>query len=269
LDEKLSMHNRSTIRVSFLVCVIAGLGACSAPQLDVIPRVQQASLSGTIGEDTSGTPVADIDVADDLGLGDTSTEFGARADLSFGAGKWTFAYSPASFSGDGTLTGDITHGGVTIPAGTPVSSDVQMDVGSAIWTYDFVPSETVELGLGLGVHAIDFKGTVTDGIDTVKLDQTVPVPVLAARAGVAFGQFDISALLSGLQVKDGSDEATFYDSDVMGRWHFLGGNSGHLSIALVLGWHRTDVKLDYTDSTDRVNADLSVTGIYYGLSIGF
>jgi hypothetical protein len=144
-----------------------------------------------------------------------------------------------------------------------------MDVGSAIWTFDFVPGETVELGLGLGVHWLAFDGRMTDGTDTVELDQDVPVPVLAARAGLVFGPFDVTALLSGLQFKDGGDEATFFDADLMGRWRFLAGIDGHVSGALVLGWHQTDVTLDYTDGSDHVDADLDVSGLYYGLCIGF
>jgi len=257
------MRNRSAICVLFL------LAACSTPRLDVIARVEQAKLSGTVGETTSGSPVEDIDVDDDLGMGDTSNEFGGRADLSFGPGKWTFAYSPASFSGNGTLSADITEGGVTIPAGTAVASDLTLNVGTALWTYDFVPSEMGEFGLGLGVHALDFDGVVTDGASTVRQDYTIGVPVLAARGGVAFGSFDISALVSGLQVKDGTDEATFFDADVMGRWRFFGGVDGRVAFSLVVGWHRTDMELDYTDSSDHVKADLSVAGLYYGLSVGF
>lgn len=263
------MRTHSIARSAFLLSSLALLGACSAPRLDVIPRIQQAKLDGNVGAVTTGVSVTSNDVANDLGLGDTQSEFGGRADLAFGAGKWTFAYSPSSFSGSGTLSADITQGGVTIPTGTAVDSDVKMDIGTAVWTYDFFPGDNIELGLGLGVHAIDFKGTVTDGTDTVELDQTIPVPVLAARAGVSFGPFDVSALVSGLKAKRGDDEATFVDADLMGRFRFLGGVGGRLSAAAVVGWRKTDVKLDYTDGGDHVNADLNVSGIYYGLSIGF
>ena len=257
------------LRSSSCLALLALLGACSAPRLEVMPRVQQAKLGGTIGASTTGMSIPDNDVSSDLGLGQSSSEFGGRADLSFAAGTWTFAYAPASFSGSGTLNADITNGGVTIPAGTAVDSSVKMDIGSVLWTHDFIPGDNFELGLGVGAHLLDFKGTITDGTNTLKFDQSAPVPVLAARAGAAFGPFDVSALLSGMQFKTGSDEATFFDADVMGRWRFLGGVDGRLAASLMLGWRKTDVKLDYTDGADHVNADLNVSGIYYGLSIGF
>jgi hypothetical protein len=255
------------------VTILFALGACSSPRLDLIPRIEQAKFGGSIAASTSGGALTSNDVQDALGLGETSSEFGARADLSFGAGKWTFAYSPASFSGNGTLTADITQGGTTISANTPVATDLKMDLGSAIWTYDFFPGDTVELGIGLGAHVLDFHSTVTStdtkASGTVTLDQPIPVPVLAARAGVVFGPFDVSALVSGLKVNTSSADATFLDADLMGRWRFMGGVGGRLSGAAVLGWRKTDIKLDYTDGADHTDADLNISGIYYGLSIGF
>ncbi len=52
-----------------------------------------------------------------------------------------------------------------------------------------------------------------------------------------------------MQAKDNGDDATFFDIDPMARWRFLGGSSGHLSGAAVVGWRKTDVKLDYTDGS--------------------
>jgi hypothetical protein len=252
-----------------LLLALGALGACTTPGLDVIARVQQAELGGSVGANSSGVALQSNDVANDLGMNDSESEFGARADLSFGAGKWTFAWSPASFSGDGTLSTDITQGGTTIPAGTAVSSDVKMNVGTLLWTFDFVPTDTVELGLGAGLQVLDFDGNVSDGVDTVSLNQTVPVPVLAGRAGISFGPFDVSVLLSGIQIKESGDEGRLFDADVMGRWRFFGGVAGHLAFSAVLGWHKSDVKLDYTDSNDHVDADLNVSGLYYGLCFGF
>ncbi|MBK7644719.1 MAG: hypothetical protein IPJ19_17035 [Planctomycetes bacterium] len=263
------MPNCIPFRLPVLLALTCCLAACSAPHLDVIPRIQRAKFDGSVAANISSVTLASNDVDKDLGLGDPSSEFGARADLSFGAGKWTFAYAPASFSGDGTLTADITQGGVTITAGTDVKTDLKMDVATAIWTHDFFPGENVELGLGLGAHLLDFHSTITSTTDSATLDQTIPVPVIAGRAGLVFGPFDVSALLSGLKVKYGGDEATFVDADLMARYRFFGGVGGRLSGAAVLGWRKTDVKLDYTDGGDHTDADVNVSGIYYGLSIGF
>ncbi len=263
------MRTCSAVRSSFLLGLLTMLGACSTPRVDVMPRIQQAKFGGSFAGNASGMTLASNDVVSDLGLGQTSDEFGGRADLVVGGSTFTFAYSPASFSGNGTLNADITQGGTTITAGTAVATDLKMDVGSAIWTHDFIPGDAFELGLGLGAHWVDFHSTMTDGTDTLTFDQGAPIPVLALRGGAEFGPFDVSGLFSGMQAKSGGDEITFVDLDLMARWRFFGGIEGALSGALVLGWHKTDVKLDYTDSSDHIDADFNVSGVYYGLSIGF
>ena len=131
-------------RLPLFLALLPFLGACSAPHLEVMPRIQRAELSGSFAGNASGVPLASNDLVDDLGLGETSDEFGARADLVLGGGTFTFAYSPASFSGDGTLSGDLSDGGTTIPAGTAVATDLRMDVASVVWTHDFVPGDAFE-----------------------------------------------------------------------------------------------------------------------------
>jgi len=260
-------------RRPFLLAALACLGACSAPQLDVMPRIAQTKLDGTIGAATSGSALAENDIDSALGLGETSSEFGGRADLDFGGETFTLAYSPATFSGNGTLTQDITYNGTTIPATTNVASKFDLDMTSFLWTHDFVPGDTVEAGIGLGAHAIDFKGKVTStDVGTpgsVDLSETVPIPVLVGRAGVSFGRADVSVLASGLSGTYSGDKATLFDLDVLGRWRILGSSSGHLSGSLLVGYHRTKVDVDYESGGDRVKADLTLSGIYYGLSIGF
>ena len=253
---------------ALFVAFFSLLAACSTPRVDVIPRVQHASLGGSFAANASGVGSASNDV-EDLGLGESSDEFGGRVDLVLGGSTFTFAYSPASFSGNGTLNADISEGGTTIPAGSNVATDLKLDMGSVIWTHDFVPGDAFELGLGLGAHWIDFHSTMTDGVNTLNFEQSVPVPVLALRGGAAFGPVDVSALLSGIQLKTGGDEATLFDADLMARWRFYGGIAGELSGALVLGWRLSDAEVDYTDSSDHIDANFDVSGVYYGLSIGF
>lgn len=252
----------------FLLALLPCLGACSAPRVDVMPRVQHASLGGSFAASASGVGSMSNDV-EDLGLGASSDEFGGRVDFVVGGSTFTFAYSPASFSGDGTLNADISEGGTTIPAGSNVFTDLKMDMGSVIWTHDFIPGSAFELGLGVGAHWVDFNSTITDGVDTLTFDQSIPVPVIALRGGAVFGSFDVSALLSGIQVKTGGDEASLFDADLMARWRFFGGIAGELSGALLLGWHMSDAEVDYTDSGDHVDANFDVSGVYYGLSVGF
>jgi hypothetical protein len=263
------MPTSSPVRLAFLLALFSGLGACSAPRVDVMPRLMQAKLDGTLAASNGGGSLTSNDLADDLGMDETADELGARVDMVLGGSTFTFSYAPASFSGSGTLTGDITHGGTTITAGTNVTTDSDLNVSSAIWTHDFVPGENLELGLGLGVQVLDFSAKLVSATDTVTFDQTIPLPVLAGRAGAAFGPFDVSALVTGMGGTYSGNDGSFVDLDLMGRWRFFGGVAGELSGSLVLGWKKTDVKLDYEDGSDRTKGDVNISGIYYGLSIGF
>lgn len=267
------MPKRHTVRSSLFLLPFLALAACSAPRVDLMPHVGRMEFGGTVAADTSGLTLTSNNVRDDLGLTENSNELGGRADLSFGGSVVTLSYSPASFSGNGTLSGQLTRDGVTLPVGTNVASKIQLDVGSLIWTHDLIPGDTVELGLGLGAHVIDFQSTLTSTDvgtpGTIDLDETLPVPVVAVRAGLEFGAFDVSALGSGIKANYNGDDATFYDVDLMGRWRFIGGSDGHLSGAVFVGWRKTAVELDYTDGSDHTQADIHVAGFYYGLGLGF
>ncbi len=99
----------------------AVLGACSAPRVDLIPRIGNMQFGGTVAADTTGVSLTSNDVRDDLGLDQKSNELGGRADSAFGGSVVTLAYSPASFDGNGTLHGQLTRDGVTLPVGTNVA----------------------------------------------------------------------------------------------------------------------------------------------------
>lgn len=267
------MHTFFSARLVLALGFAASLAACSAPRLQVTPRISRLEFDGQVAAEASGATLVDNDVRDDLGLTETSSEFGARADLAFVGNTLTLAWQPSSFSGDGTLSGQLSKGGVTLPAGTNVATSLDLDMTSGVWTFDFVPSETVDLGIGLGVHLLDFHSTLrstdvgTPG--TIVLDEAIPVPVLAARAGVTFGDLDLSALASGLKYSQGSDDVTVFDVDLMARWRLVGLFDDRLAASLAAGWRRTDVELDYTDGNDHTAADVSLSGLYYGLSFGF
>src|SRR5262249_54108985 len=60
----------------------------------------------------------------------------------------TFELSDSSHDGSGTLQADVSDGTTTIPAGTAVDSKLDLVLGEALVTWDFVPGDLVEAGLG-------------------------------------------------------------------------------------------------------------------------
>ncbi|MBI5363725.1 MAG: hypothetical protein HZA53_11140 [Planctomycetes bacterium] len=246
-----------------LLTVSLALTACSAPRIEATPEYGKMRMSGEFAIATAG--VASTNDLKDLGLDDEEGTPGARVDLKWGLPHLSFSVSKFDTSGSGTTTADLSQGAVTIPAGTNVDSDVELIYGNAILTFDFVPGDTVEVGLGFGVEAASLQTSVKPsaggaGVDT---DESVPIPVLALRAGVDLGSFQVDGLLTGIKAGYSGDDLTFYDLDLRARWEVF--DHAHL----LLGYKRWTVDLEYDDGADNVALDVTADGPYLGFVLAF
>lgn len=251
-----------------LVALSLGLalfGSCAAPQLTVMVNHGPITPDGEIQVDDVGSPATSRNTASDLGLDDDEGTLAGRVDLKFGSPHLTLSTQTTSWEGDGTLSADF--GGIT--ASTAVSSELDLGLHRAVITFDMIPTDFVEFGLGLGATLVDFNATVTDDLGAVseKVDESVPVPVLAARLGGRIWIFDAEALVSGLSADIDGDEATYLELDLNGKIAFLGSHGG-LSGSVVIGYRRVDLEIDYDDDTEEVHADLTFDGPYFGLQLG-
>ena len=255
-----------------LVCLVlaATSAACSTPCGSVLARVGQSDIDGHVAVADSGQPLADNTLDEALGLGKDDSAPGLRADLDFGSPHVVLAWGRTKNGGDGTLTGELSDDDVTLPVGTEVATTVDLHLYTAIATWDVLPSPMFELGLGLGFHVADLEALVASrdplAPGSILVDQTLPIPVLALQAAFAIDRFDIGALLSGIAVESGSDEAKFYDVDLMARYRFL---EQGVSLAIAGGWRFTRLDAEYDDDGDDVDVDMKLSGPYVGLSLGF
>jgi hypothetical protein len=248
------------------LALLAALGACGTPEFAVVPRIGTLELDGEIGL-ASGSVSAVNDVSD-LGLEKDESVFSGSFDMKWGSPHLYVALSQSEHGGDGTLSADLMYEGTTIPAGTDVSSDLELALSQAVLTFDLLPTEIWELGLGFGVLAADFDLDVrSDSIgESIEAQEFVPIPVLALRGGVELGPFEVSALAMGIDAEIEDAEADVLDLDVQVRWVF----SQDLIVgALAVGYRRVDLTLDYEDDDDNVVADLVLDGPYLGLVLGF
>jgi hypothetical protein len=190
---------------------------------------------------------------------------GGRLDLKWGVPHLSFSYFGASFSGEGTATAELSQGGTTIDAGAEVASELDIAVTSGIVTFDCVPGEDVEAGIGLGALALDLRGRVrelSDG-DSVDGGETIPLPVLAARVTLRFDRLELAALYSGSRADFEGDEAEYSDIDVHAAWRLL--PAGWLQA----GWRRVHADVDFDEGDTEVLADLDLQGPYLGFIITF
>jgi len=254
-------------RSAALLVPLALLPACTTPHLDAMGRYGQFSLDGDLA--VSSTGVSSANSIDTLGLDDEEGALGARVDFDWSTAHLTVATQTSEFEGDGRLESEISYGGNTIGVGANVSSDLELGVSSAAVTFDLIPGP-VELGIGLGAMYVSLDAAfVEDGTgEKVSTDESVPFPVLAARAGIELGGLELAGLLTGLSIDVDEGKADVFDLDLFGRWNFLGGDD-HLGGSVMLGWRQATIDVEYEDGDDEVAVDVDYSGPYVGLVLRF
>jgi hypothetical protein len=244
------------------------LAAC-APSLSLTPRLERLDLDGEIGIEEGTTGSAATTSFDTLGMDEGENVLGGRLDLAGAGGHLTLSYQASEHAGRGALAADVSSDGVTIPAGSTVDSDLELGIGEVIVTWDLVPGDTFEAGLGLGASVLSFDARleeVSTG-NVVAESETLPIPVLALRLGVNVGRFDGSLLLGGIGIQVDDDRAAYFDLDAAGRWRFLGGGvSPHGE--LVVGYRWIELDVDYESDSAAVDAEVTLQGPYVGVSFG-
>jgi hypothetical protein len=254
-----------------VLCALTTLAAgCSAPRFAVEPRLDQPSVSGEVAVAAPGEPLQSNDVESALDLGQDDAAFGARADVRFGTPHVVLNFLLSDFDGEGTLTGQLSDDGVVLPAGTDVATDVDFALYSGIVTFDLVPSDMVEVGLGFGLEVIDLDATVlsrdSGNPGTIDIETTLPMPVLALQAAVQFDRFELHGLASGMQLAVDGDEASFYDIEVGARYRIFGAG---VSGSIAAGWRYSRLDAEYEDDDDNASVDLRLSGPFFGLALAF
>lgn len=258
---------RSILTAACAAFALSFLGACSiVPSVAVTPRLGQLTPRGDIGAADSTVGISASADVEELGF-DADTVFQPRIDFGWGPLDIVGTYDSATYEGDGTATADLELGGVTITAGTPVSSNLDVTTINVIGTFDFIPTQLVDVGIGIGARSVDFDALIEEqgGGNMIESSEQFVLPVAAARAAVALGDFQIVAIGSGLAGDYDGVEGTILDIDVMASYDFdfVGFYWG-----LVAGYRYMQADLSYEDEGSDVDADLTFDGPYFGLTIG-
>lgn len=242
--------------------------SCSVPSLRVAPRYGTFDMTGDFGIQTgavSDVPTADLETA---GVSKDDGFLGVKAELDIGAPVFTISTQVTDHSGSGVLDTDLSSGGDSISAGTPVDNDIQFGLHQFAATFDFVPGDTIDVGLGLGVTVADLNATMTDGVETLSTDELLPIPVLALRGQTVLGRFEASAMISGMAVELDGNELQFIDYEVEARWRLFGGDK-HLAGEIGAGYRGVDLSVDFEDDGDSVSADFLLQGPYVQFAFSF
>lgn len=244
--------------VSTLLLILAA--GCSAPSADLIPRYGTFDVEGHFGITSNAAnpvPVADMETA---GFDRDDGYLGLRADINVGSPTYFISAQSTSHGGSGNLLNQLSSGGSVINPG-PVSTKMDIALYQLGVTFDFVPSDLVDVGLGLGINTVDLDAEVANGGSAIDVDRTLPIPVIALRAGIDLGDFEASALVTGLEIDVSGDEVSYFDLDVLARYRLIGGDD-HLAGSIALGYRLVELGVEYEDDGDRIDTEFRFDGPY-------
>lgn len=231
-----------------------------------MPRWGKLQAQGGLG--ISAPPVtvqADLGA---MGLGAQEDVFGARADFKWGLTHLVVAVQQSAHEGTGTLTGSVSGGGTTIPAGTSVDSRLDLGIASGTLLFDLLPGDLWELGVGFGLGALEIDAEIEEigSGNAVSTDELLPYPLVAGVVGVRLGSLEVAALGQGIAGEADGDEIQLIDLDAFARWRFLGG-ARHVRGSLVAGYRLVLIEAEYGSGGEDVDADFDLAGPYVGFEI--
>ena len=252
------------ITLAFLVPIAGGVSA--QEQGDLPWKRGTLSLGGFITKSNSGLRVdsqtlgrgTQLNLRNLFGIDDAVNSF--RADgfwRFFPRHRFDFSYYDLSQDGSRSLSATIQVGDQTFVLGTTVTTEFDLAIYKAGYSYSFVQNRRFELAASLGVFGLDTKfGITATGIgtqETASLFAPLPVvglrgayavtPKLFVRAGIQYFGIDLGDV-SGQLV----DVMVIVDYDIFDN------------IAVGAGYNFVDLDLEAEESKLRGNLDFDYGG---------
>jgi len=223
------------------------------------------TVDGDLGREKGNTDLPDVDI-DRLGIDDDeiSAYFAARWRPT---DRWMFKFDYFGFDNSGDVTGTFK-----IVGDVRVQTRLQTNFYVIQTGYSLLKNERAELGLGLGLHIIDFDSDIrvtAAGITTGKLGTdstniTAPLPNVLAYGTYALTpklSLDGSAAYFSLSYND--YDGSLFRGTVNLEYRF----TDHIGAGI--GYNYTNMNLDIEDDGHISEYDLNYTGPLVFLSAGF
>jgi hypothetical protein len=262
------MSSKRAVLCAWLAVGIAA--GCSTPSLKARIVGARLGLDGDLAAADSGVGISASSDVESLGLDDDETAIAPRVEFAWGGFHLLADTIGVEYDGQGIADADITIGGTTIPAAENVDSELDLTLSGALLLWDVVPTDLVELSLGLGVVYADESASITSlgpavAGQRVSTDEQAPLPVVGARLGFELWKLHVEALGRGLQIDVDNVDARFFDVDASASFEFLGGGD-HGSLGLVAGYRLIELDAEYEDGGSDVDIEVDFSGPYLGLA---
>jgi hypothetical protein len=253
------MKRMSLIFICFLTIVGLSLPV-SAFELGVRGYYWFPDLSGNIRVDDAGIIGTDLNLKDDLGMGNQSYPV---VEVFAGMGKHhlSLAYYNLDYDGDTVLTKDIVFNGEMFAVNERIATNLEYDNYDFMYRYDLIDLENFLAGGSLGLVGrllvFDGSASITSSTVSTKANFTAPVPMVGANlhVGILKDLLEARVLVTGIGYSgntafDGQAEISvtpFPFFDIHGGYRFF-----------IIDIEENDVMIDYDNS-----------GVYAGVTISF
>ena len=254
--------------LALTLALSAAVASCGAPSASFTTRILNYEVSGDLlVSEGAATTSSDVER---LGMSEDDGAFAPKASFNWGAFQLDLAHSDTEHSGTGVADADLELDGITISGSDTVFTDFQMAKTDLLMTWDVIPGDTVDVGLGFGAALLDLDASIESltvpGAD-ISTDEQVPVPMLAGRVGVELWDLDLEGVVSGLSVDVDGNTATVIDLDVGLNWQLVD-LGGTVLGAITVGYKSFDIDVEYDDgASGSVDLDLAFTGPYFGITL--
>lgn len=213
--------------------------------------------SGDVFITLGGEPntASTVDLKDDLDL-DAGNEWMVGADVRMGRHRIRFAYEPLSFEGKNVLDRPVIYHGVTYPAGSSVTSDIDLTLYEAGYQYALVDKCNDTLWGGLAAWVWTYDGTMkTTGIDESR-SFTHVYPVATFSGEHRFGNWKVAG---GVNVGGLATDRYVVDLEASAGVRLF----GHLDLEVGYRW----MEFDFHETTNK--ASMNFSGPFAGIAYEF
>ncbi|MDO8348958.1 MAG: hypothetical protein Q7T30_01890 [Planctomycetota bacterium] len=242
---------------------LVALASCTPQTLRVDVGALLATTNGKIALQNAGGSLvlADEmnDLDDQLGLGDTEASPYVRLQWEHELHRVRAHGFGIDADGEGILAGD--YGG--IPAGSAVTTSMQLLAASAAYSYEVWGNEHFRLALGgeLGVYSLDIAARSGSGREQVETDLVIPMPF--AEVEVFFGPVTLGANLGAMAADLRDADGRYVDAEAFGRFQVTN------EIDLIAGYRYLMMDAVGTATSRDFDADIDVRGFFFGGGIRF
>ena len=261
---------QAVIRWKYLIALSLALAFAGMPALAVgdifgfEPQYWDQSMTGTMRVDGNTLEGTDFDLQDTLGLPENDDLPAGRLWLHWlKRNSLIYTKAKSKRSGDQVLTSNLVFNDQTFLAGEELKSQVETDLESLLYGYNFLDFRLVKVGFRLGASRLGFDATLNSSTTPTRASSSENVTFPVAGLGVSFEPIPLLrfiADINGIGASLSGKDVTYYDARLQAEiyWaHFFG---------IITGYRR--VRID-ANLEDFGSADVNQKGPYAGFVFRF